>query len=100
MNTEAGVAAPPDKLSPRERQIELLVERIKRAKHEPDIEALLELTDLLPDNDGEPLESPWHFNAIALLKDTLAWHWRDRDDYFVGGNMFVYYNPEKWKPQF
>jgi len=52
-----------------------------RASRSEDVEALIEWSDLLPDSDGEPLESPWHFDASALLKDVLSWHWCDRDDF-------------------
>jgi Uma2 family endonuclease len=88
-------------LSPREQRIGELVERIQKSGYDPQIEAMLELTDLLPEADSEPLESPWHFNAIALLKETLSWHWRDRHDYFLGGNMFVYWRIDALlRPQF
>ncbi len=50
----------------------------------PDIE--------LPSEDGEPLESKWHHLQINLLEDMLHQHWQDPTDYFVGGNMFVYYS--------
>jgi Uma2 family endonuclease len=46
----------------------------------------------LPAEDGEPLESPWHRAQINLLIETLQHHWRGRTDYFVGGNMFIYYS--------
>jgi Uma2 family endonuclease len=50
----------------------------------PDIE--------LPYEDGEPLESNWHRLQINLLADALDQHWKDRTDFFAGGNMFVYYS--------
>jgi Uma2 family endonuclease len=53
----------------------------------PDIE--------LPTEDGEPLESSWHRAAINLLIDALDQHWRDRTDYYAGGNMFIYYSLEQ-----
>jgi Uma2 family endonuclease len=87
-NTTAEAKAP---LSELEQKIEALVQR-HRASDFEDLQALRELTLLLPDTDGVPLESPWHFAAIALLKEILTWHWRHRNDFFVGGNMFVYYN--------
>jgi hypothetical protein len=46
----------------------------------------------LVETDGEPLETPWHFAAIALLIDSIRFHFRLRTDYFVGGNMFLYYS--------
>jgi Uma2 family endonuclease len=45
----------------------------------------------LIETDGEPLESPWHRATIALLIDTICTHLRGRTDFFVGGNMFLYY---------
>src|SRR5438128_6151887 len=78
-------------LSELEQKINTLLQRHLASDCE-DLEALRELTKLLPDADGVPLETPWHFAAIAFLKEILAWHWRHRDDFFIGGNMFVYYN--------
>jgi Uma2 family endonuclease len=49
----------------------------------------------LPETDGEPLESPWHLAAIVLLMDLVRSHLRGRDDFFVGGNMFLYYSDEQ-----
>ena len=46
----------------------------------------------LPYDDGEPMESPWHRNEMYLLIDSLAAHWKDRNDIYIGGNMFVYYS--------
>lgn len=46
----------------------------------------------LPYDDGEPMESPWHRNEMYLLIDSLATHWKVRDDVFIGGNMFVYFS--------
>ena len=48
--------------------------------------------DELPSNDGEPMETPRHLSQITLLLDQLRTAWRDRHDYFVGGNMFVYFS--------
>jgi Uma2 family endonuclease len=45
--------------------------------------------------DGIPLESPWHRAAIALLIEVLTYAWRHRDDFYVGGNMFVYFSQEQ-----
>lgn len=46
----------------------------------------------LPYEDGEPLESQWHWRQINLLADALDQHWHDRTDVFAGGNMFIYYS--------
>ena len=49
----------------------------------------------LPYDDGEPMESAWHRDQMVLLIDSVGEHWRDRTDFYVGGNMFVYYSPER-----
>jgi hypothetical protein len=45
----------------------------------------------LIDDDGEPLESPWHLASIIILLDCVTYCLQPRTDYFVGGNMFLYY---------
>jgi len=49
----------------------------------------------LPAEDGEPLESAWHRSEINLLVESLRHHWRDRTDFYAGGNMFIYYSLEQ-----
>jgi Uma2 family endonuclease len=34
---------------------------------------------------------------MNLLIDSLDYHWSDREDYFVGGNMFLYYSAAQVK---
>ncbi len=51
-------------------------------------------TDLL-ETDGEPFESDWHRLAMNLLIDTVSCCLRGRQDYFVGGNMFIYFNAQQ-----
>ena len=46
----------------------------------------------LPFDDGEPLESARHRDQMNLLIDSLQDAWHHRDDFFVGGNMFLYYS--------
>ncbi len=53
----------------------------------------------LPETDGEPLESPWHLAAITLLIDSVHSWMQGRTDYFVGGNMFLYYSWHESKTQ-
>ena len=48
-------------------------------------------TDLIFD-DGEPLESNRHRIAMNTLIRSLQQAWADRNDFFTGGNMFVYYS--------
>jgi Uma2 family endonuclease len=51
-------------------------------------------TDLIFD-DGEPLETNRHRIAMNTLIRSLQQAWRDRNDYFTGGNMFVYYSSQQ-----
>lgn len=48
--------------------------------------------DELPSCDGEPMETDRHRKQMNLLIESLDYALRDRDDVFVGGNMFVYYS--------
>ncbi len=48
-------------------------------------------TDLIFD-DGEPFESNRHRIAMNALIRSLQQAWSDRNDFFTGGNMFVYYS--------
>jgi len=48
-------------------------------------------TDLVFD-DGEPLETNRHRIAMNVLIRSLKSGWTERQDIFVGGNMFVYYS--------
>ena len=49
----------------------------------------------LPESDGIPMESDWHRLAMWLLIDVTSYFLRPRQDYFVGGNMFIYYGESK-----
>ena len=51
--------------------------------------------DDLPSDDGVPMETPRHRAQMNLLIETLNLHWSDRDDFFVGGNMFLYFTIEQ-----
>jgi len=53
-------------------------------------------TDLIFD-DGEPLESNRHRVAMNLLICSLKHYWAEHNDYFIGGNMFVYYSSQQVK---
>lgn len=50
--------------------------------------------DELPYEDGIPLESHWHRLQMNLLIELIEYHLRDRRDFFAGGNMFLYFDPE------
>lgn len=50
--------------------------------------------DLLSE-DGEPLESQWHLLQILLLLECVNERFRARNDYFAGGNMFLYFDAQQ-----
>jgi Uma2 family endonuclease len=47
-----------------------------------------------PYSDEPQMESSQHWAQLALLVDCLEFLWRDRQDFFVGANLSVYYNEE------
>ncbi len=49
----------------------------------------------LIETDGEPMDSIWHRDCMLLLIAAVTHHNRDRSDFFVGGNNFIYFNPEQ-----
>ncbi|MBD2313380.1 Uma2 family endonuclease [Desertifilum sp. FACHB-1129] len=51
-------------------------------------------TDLIFD-DGEPLETHRHRTAMNTLIRSLTHAYADRNDFFTGGNMFIYYSSEQ-----
>jgi Uma2 family endonuclease len=48
--------------------------------------------DQLVCDDGEPMESWRHRQQMTVLIDSLEHAWRDRDDFYVSGNMFLYFS--------
>jgi Uma2 family endonuclease len=46
-------------------------------------------------DDGEPMDSARHRQQMQLLIDSLEYAWRDRTDYYAGGNMFLYFSEEQ-----
>jgi len=49
--------------------------------------------DDLPCDDGEPMETPRHRDQMNVLIESLKGHWSERSGYYVGGNMFIHYDP-------
>jgi Uma2 family endonuclease len=49
----------------------------------------------LIETDGEPLESPWHRKGMNVLVDSVEYRYQGRNDYYVGGNMFIYFSEEQ-----
>jgi Uma2 family endonuclease len=50
-------------------------------------------------SDEPPLESSLHLQQLMLLLKCLNWLWKDRNDYFAGGNLTVYYSPNQKKSE-
>lgn len=48
--------------------------------------------DELPCDDGEPMETERHRRQMNVLADSLELGWHDRDDFYVGANMAVYFS--------
>ena len=48
--------------------------------------------DDLPWSDGEPVDSERNGKQQTVLTSSLERAWDARDDFYVGGNMFVYYS--------
>ncbi|NJM75712.1 MAG: Uma2 family endonuclease [Acaryochloridaceae cyanobacterium RU_4_10] len=54
----------------------------------------------LPTNlysDEPPLETDFHRNQIDLLIRLLKYWWQDRPDFYISGNLTVYYNEQQLK---
>jgi Uma2 family endonuclease len=43
-------------------------------------------------SDEPPLETDFHREQIDLLIRLLKYWWRDRPDFYISGNLTVYYN--------
>lgn len=61
-----------------------------------------QLADLMPDatqlESNEPeMESSLHYAQLALLVACLDWLWQDRDDYFIGASLTIYFSREQLK---
>ena len=48
-------------------------------------------------SDEPAMETYRHMMQQLALIMTLRWYWRDRTDYFVGGNLTVYFSPTHQK---
>ena len=49
----------------------------------------------LPEEDDQNLESNWHRDAMILLIELIRALFQGRTDFFVGGNMFIYFDAEQ-----
>ncbi len=43
-------------------------------------------------SDEPQMESPEHYEQLALLTTSLNWIWRDRQGFFIGANLSIYYD--------
>jgi Uma2 family endonuclease len=48
-------------------------------------------------SDEPPLETDFHRRQIDLLIRLLEFWWRDRSDFYISGNLTVYYNEQQLK---
>ena len=60
------------------------------------------LDELMPDatlleSDEPEMESSLHYLQLALLVSCLDWLWRDRQDYFIGANLTIYFSRQQLK---
>ena len=46
----------------------------------------------LPCDDGVPMETERHRNQMWMLIETLKVGWKHRDDFYVAGDMFLYFS--------
>jgi len=54
-------------------------------------------SDLL--SDEPPLETDLHRLQMTLLIACLEWLWRERNDFYVSGNLTIYYSPRQRKSE-
>lgn len=54
--------------------------------------------DLL--SDEPPLETDFHRLQMTLLIQSLEWVWQERNNFYVSGNITVYYSPQQRKSEF
>ncbi|MCU0567005.1 MAG: Uma2 family endonuclease [Oculatellaceae cyanobacterium Prado106] len=48
-------------------------------------------------SDEPEMESSLHYLQLQILVTTLEWLWRDRNDFFIGANLTVYYSRQQLK---
>jgi Uma2 family endonuclease len=61
-----------------------------------------ELADLMPDatqldSDEPEMESSQHYAQLALLVACLEWLWQDRNNFFIGANLTIYFSRQQLK---
>ncbi len=61
-----------------------------------------QFAELMPDasqleSDEPPMGSSEHYAQLLLLVTCLEWLWRDRNDYFIGANLTIYFSKQQLK---
>src|SRR5579883_336379 len=51
------------------------------------------------ESDEPPLETDLHLRQLLLLIECLDWWWHDRQDFYVAGNLTVYYSQRQRKSE-
>ncbi|MEM7129771.1 MAG: Uma2 family endonuclease [Chloroflexota bacterium] len=72
------------------RFIRWMLEPLSTKELKAEIERIRNLD--LPGSDGEPMENDRERIQINLGLQSIEHHWADRDDFFAGGNMFLYFS--------
>ena len=59
-----------------------------------------QLEAIMPDasqllSDEPEMESSLHYMQLLLLVTCLEWLWRDRNDYFIGANLTIYFSRQQ-----
>jgi Uma2 family endonuclease len=47
------------------------------------------------DSDEPEMESSLHYMQLLLLVTCLEWLWRDREDFFIGANLTIYFSRQQ-----
>lgn len=50
-------------------------------------------------SDEPPLESDLHREQIEILIRLIKWWWRDRENFYVTGNLTIYFSPNQKKSE-
>jgi Uma2 family endonuclease len=69
----------------------------------PPLKTISSIEHIFPSGDlysDEPeMESFPHLMQMLLLISCLRWQWQDRHNYFVGGNLTIYFSPRQKKSE-
>ncbi len=74
-----------------------------QAQTEPDVQPDVQPDIVFPPSDlysdEPPLESDLHRDQINLLIQLLRSYWQHRQDFYVSGNLTIYYSPKQRKSE-